>query len=167
MNIIDLLLCLVLLLAVWTGWKRGLILQICSLVALVAAIWLAARYGATIGALLHIQAEYTEAAGFIVVLVVAMLGITILARAVRKIFQFAGFGLADTLLGILVAAAKYLLIVSSLFAAIECINVDYSLIPKQVITSSKGYAPVRNISKQVLPFILRSAEQLEALKNND
>ena len=48
MNIIDLVLCLVLLLAVWNGWRRGLILQICSVVALVAAIYLAARYGSMV-----------------------------------------------------------------------------------------------------------------------
>ena len=167
MNIIDLVLCLVLLLAVWNGWRRGLILQICSLVALVAAIYLAARYGSMVAAWLHIEAEYAEPAGFVVVLVVAMLAIALLARVVRKIFHFAGFGLVDTLLGIVVAAVKYLLVVSVIFAAIDRINVDYSLIPESTITSSKGYRPVRNLSRQILPFLSWAAEQVEEEQRND
>lgn len=167
MNIIDLILCLVLLLALWNGWRRGFILQICSLVALVAAIWLAARFGGEAAILLHIEEAYAEPAGFVVVLVVALLLIALLARIVRKIFHFAGFGLLDTLLGIVVAAVKYLLVTSVIFAAIDRINVDYALIPAETISTSKGYRPVRNLSRQILPFITWAAEQVEQVSQND
>lgn len=161
MNLIDLILCLVLLVAVWNGWRRGFILQICSLVALVAAIWLAARFGGEAAALLRIESEYAEPAGFVVVLVVALIVISLLARLVRKVFHFAGFGMLDIVLGIIIAAVKYLLVVSVIFAAIDRLNADYSLIPRTTIESSHGYRPVRNISRQILPFVTWAAEQVE------
>lgn len=167
MNVIDLILCLVLLVAVWNGWRRGFILQICSLGALVAAIWLAARFGGEAAAMLRIDTDYAEPAGFVVVLVVALLLISLVARLVRKVFHFAGFGLLDTLLGIVVAAAKYLLVVSVLLAAIERFNTDYALIPKQTIEGSYGYRPVRNLLRQVLPFVAWAAEQVDQVTQNE
>ena len=45
MNTLDLIVCLVLALAVWNGWRQGFILQVCSLAGIVAGIWLAAQFG--------------------------------------------------------------------------------------------------------------------------
>ncbi len=167
MNVIDLIICLVLLVAVWNGWRRGFILQICSLAALVAAIWLAARFGGEVGALLHIEAQYAEPAGFVAVLVAALIVIALLARLVRKIFHFAGLGLLDVVLGVVVAAAKYLLVLSLAFAALDRLNVDYSLVPRTTIEGSRGYRPVRSLSQQVLPFVTWAVEQVEAVNEND
>ena len=80
MNILDLIICLVLLVALFNGWRKGFILQLCSLVAVVAAIVLASRYGAEAGAFLKLDAQYAEPAGFVVVLLVAMLVMFILLR---------------------------------------------------------------------------------------
>ena len=163
MNILDLIICLVLLVALFNGWRKGFILQLCSLVAVVAAIVLASRYGAEAGAFLKLDAQYAEAGGFVVVLLVAMLVITLAARLVRKIFHFAGFGLVDILLGVTVAAAKYLLLLSLAFAAFEKINVNHSLLSKEKIEASKGYVPVRNLSRQILPFVGWLSDEVEKL----
>lgn len=165
MNIIDLIICIVLVVAVWNGWRRGFILQICSLAAFVAALWLAVRYGGEVGAMLRIDEAYVEPAGFVVVLVAGLLLVGIAARIVRKIFTFAGLGLFDNLLGVLVAAFKYLLLLSALFAASERLNVDGALIPKETIASSRGYCPVRELSRRVLPFVGWLGEQVEAYQN--
>ena len=45
MNTLDLIVCLVLALAVWNGWRQGFVVQICSLAGIVAGIWIAARLG--------------------------------------------------------------------------------------------------------------------------
>ncbi|MBQ3186451.1 MAG: CvpA family protein [Alistipes sp.] len=163
MNILDLIVCVVLLAALINGWRRGFILQLCSLVAVVAAIWLAARFGAEAGALLKLDAQYAEAGGFVVVLVVAMLLVGLTGRVVRKLFHFAGFGFVDILLGVVVAAAKYLLLLSLAFAAFEKINIDNALLSQEKIEQSKGYAPVRNLSRQILPFIDWLEDEVEKL----
>ena len=49
MNTIDLIVCLILALAVWNGWRQGFVMQICSLAGIVAGIWLASRYGVYVG----------------------------------------------------------------------------------------------------------------------
>ena len=68
MNTIDLIVCLVLALAVWNGWRKGFIVQVCSLVAIAAGLWCAAHYGPGVGDALHLDPSVRTAGGFAVVL---------------------------------------------------------------------------------------------------
>ena len=144
MNSIDLIVCLILLLAVWNGWRQGLVVQVCSLAGIVIAIWLAAHYGARVGEWLG---------GFVAVLVVVVLVVAVIGRLLRGVFRFAGFGLVDTLLGVVVAVLKYLLVLSALFAAFDRINADYTLVEARTIDQSRSYKPVLRLSEAVFPFL--------------
>lgn len=153
MNTIDLIVCLVLVLAVWNGWRQGLILQICSLAGIVAGIWLAARFGAEVGALLRLDEEVAAAGGFVVVLVAVVLAVAVAGRLIRKLFHFAGFGVADIVLGIAVSAVKYLLVLSVLFSAFDQLNVDYTLVGPQTVEQSRSYKPILRLSESLFPFL--------------
>ena len=143
LNTLDLIVCLVLVLAVWNGWRQGFVVQICSLAGIVAGIWLAARFGAQVGGWLRLDAEVAAAGGFVTVLVAVILVVAIAGRLVRKVFHFAGLGIADTLLGIAVSVLKYLLVLSE----------DYCLVGPQTIEQSKSYKPVRRLSESIFPFL--------------
>ena len=144
MNTLDLIVCLVLALAVWNGWRQGFVVQICSLAGIVAGIWIAARFGAQVGGWLRLDDEVAAAGGFVTALVV---------RVVRKVFHFAGLGVADTLLGIAVSVLKYLLVLSVLFSAFDALNEDYCLVGPRTIEQSKSYKPVRWLSESIFPFL--------------
>lgn len=160
MNTLDLIVYLVLLLALYEGWRRGLILQLCSLGGIVVAIWLAARYGAAVGEWLRIDEAAAQAGGFAVVLVVTILVVAIAGRLLRKLFRFAGFGIPDIVLGIVVAVAKYLLLLSVAFAALDNLNADYGLVGRQTIERSHWYVPVRDLSERIFPFLDWVGEQI-------
>ena len=153
MNSIDLIVCLVVVLAVWNGWRQGFIVQICSLAGIVAGIWLAARFGAEVGGWLRLDQEIAAAGGFVVVLVVVVLGVAVGARLARKLFRFAGFGVADIVLGIVVSLLKFLLVLSVLFSAFDRLNVDYSLVGPRTIERSRTYRPVMRLSESLFPFL--------------
>ena len=106
MNTIDLIVCLILALAVWNGWRQGFVMQICSLAGIVAGIWLASRYGVYVGAWLKLDATVSAAGGFVVVLLAVILLVAVAGRLVRKLFHFAGFGFPDIVLGIAVSVLK-------------------------------------------------------------
>lgn len=153
MNTLDLIVCLVLVLAVWNGWRQGFVVQICSLAGIVAGIWLAARFGAQVGGWLRLDAEVAAAGGFVTVLVAVILVVAIAGRLVRKVFRFAGLGIADTVLGVAVSVLKYLLVMSVLFSAFDTLNEDYCLVGPQTIEQSKSYKPVRRLSESIFPFL--------------
>ena len=153
MNAVDLIVCLVLALAVWNGWRQGFILQVCSLAGIVAGIWLAAQFGTQAGEWLRLEPGFAAAGGGGAVLVAGNLVVAIAGRLVRKLFHFAGFGIADTLLGIAVSVLKYLLVLSVLFSAFDDLNEDYTLAGPETIEKSKSYNSVMHLSEAVFPFL--------------
>ena len=153
MNTVDLIVCLVVVLAVWNGWRQGFIVQICSLAGIVAGIWLAARFGAEVGGWLRLDEGVAAAGGFVVVLVVVVLAVAIAARLARKLFRFAGFGVADIVLGIVVSLLKFLLVLSVLFSAFDRLNEDYCLVGPRTIDRSRTYKPVMRLSESLFPFL--------------
>ena len=103
--------------------------------------------------LLRLDPGFAAAGGFVAVLVAVILVVAIAGRLVRKLFHFAGFGIADTLLGIAVSVLKYLLVLSVLFSAFDDLNEDYTLAGPETIEKSKSYKPVMHLSEAVFPFL--------------
>ena len=94
MNAIDLIVCLVLALAVWNGWRQGFVVQVCSLAGVVAGIWLAAHYGGRVGAWLELDGEFAAAGGFAAVLVAVVLAVAVAAGGGGRRWRLGGVGLA-------------------------------------------------------------------------
>lgn len=153
MNTIDLIVYVVALLAVWNGWRQGVVVQLFSLAGIVAGIYLASRYGTAAGELLRLDPEIAAPAGFVVVLLVTVLLVAIAARLVRKLCHFAGFGVADIVLGVVVSLLKYALVLSVLFSAFDTLNADYTLIKPETVERSKLYKPVMRFSGLLFPFL--------------
>ena len=156
MNVIDLIVCLVLALALWNGWRQGFIVQVCSLAGILAGIWLASRYGAVVGGWLRLDEQFAAAGGFIALFVVVLIVVAILARLLRRLFRFAGLGAADVLLGVVVSLAKCLLALGVLFAAFDRLNGQYDLVEERTLEQSISYQPVMHLSESLLPFVERA-----------
>ena len=60
MNIFDLIVYISLAWAIFNGWRRGFLLQMMSLVAVVAALYLSANYCAEVGQILALARESIE-----------------------------------------------------------------------------------------------------------
>lgn len=166
MNAVDLIVCLILALALWNGWRQGFIVQICSLGGIVVGIWLASRFGTEVGGWLRLDEEVAAAGGFVTVLIAAILVVAIAGRLIRRLFHFAGLGLADSLLGAVVSVAKYLLILSVLFSAFDRLNVDYSLVGPRMIEHSRSYRPIMRLSESLFPFLEWVGDQVPVKEEN-
>ena len=106
MNIFDIIVYIALAWAVYNGWRRGLLLQLLSLVALFAGMYFALQYGPQIGVMLGAEGLAAKLLGFAVIFFAALILITVLGHLVKRVFRFAGLGIFDTLLGILFSAVK-------------------------------------------------------------
>lgn len=159
MNLFDLLVYIVLALAVWNGWRRGCILQMCSLAGLFIAVWLAARFGAEVGRFVGLEGETVAPGGFVIVLLAALCAAAVVGRALRKLLHFAGLGFIDVLLGIAVAVVKYVLLLSVLFTAFGWTNAQWRLVDPQTIERSKTYRPLLQVADRIFPFVERVWEE--------
>lgn len=160
MNTIDLITALVALWAIWCGWRRGFVMQVLGLLGIFIAIWLAAQFGGRCGEMLHLDEAYSLAGGFAVVLVVALIGIGIISRLMRKLLKFVGFGGFDALLGIVISLAKYLLLLSIIYSTFHRLNRNFEWIRPQIEEESITFSPVQSFSKSLFPLVEWLGEKL-------
>ena len=152
MNIFDLIVYVALAWAVFNGWRRGFLLQLFSLVAVVAALYLGVLYGAEVGAMLGMEGTTAQIGGFIAIFVASLIAIAIIARLLKGVFKLAGLGVLDTLLGILFSIVKVGLGLSILFSGFEALNKDYKLASKQKVESSRWFKPVESFTDKLTPY---------------
>lgn len=152
MNIFDLIVYIALAWAIFNGWRRGFLLQLLSLVAVVAAIYLGIRFGAELGVMLGMEGTTAQIGGFIAIFFGSLIVIAIVGRLLRGVFRLAGLGVVDTLLGILFSVVKIGLVVSVLFSWFSALNRDYKLASKEKIESSHWFEPVSGVIDKVTPY---------------
>ena len=162
MNIIDIIVGLLLVWAVWCGWRKGIILQVCSIAGLVIAIWLGFKFGETVGLMAQIDPKMAAVGGFLIVFVVALILSSIISRMVRKLFRFAGLGLLDRMLGTMLSVAKYTIMIGILLSAFNRLNANYKMVDDKVIRSSVTFRPMMRLSEQVIPVMDWLKEQIPA-----
>ena len=164
MNVFDIIVYIALAWAVFNGWRRGFLLQMLSLVAIIAALYFAAQYGSELERILGLEVGISGITGFIIIFLGALLVTTIAGYMLRAVFRFAGLGMVDVLLGILFSVVKVGLIVSVLFSWFASVNKNYELASQQTIENSHWFKPVAGLTDKLTPYF----EELnfEELKDN-
>jgi membrane protein required for colicin V production len=152
MNVFDIIVYLALAWAVFNGWRRGFLLQMMSLVAVIAALYFAAQYGSELERILAINVGVEGVVGFIVIFVGALIITAIGGYVLRAVFRFAGLGVADILLGILFSVAKLGLIVSVLFSWFASVNKNYDWVSKQTVEESRWFKPISEVTDKLTPY---------------
>lgn len=159
MNIFDIIVYLSLAWAVFNGWRRGFLMQMLSLLAVVAALFLATQYGAELEQMFGIDVGVEGVVGFIIIFLVSMILIALFGYLLRAVFRFAGLGMADMLLGVLFSVAKIALVVSVLFSWFDTANKNYEWADRQTVEQSRWYEPVKGITLKLTPYFEELADK--------
>lgn len=111
MNWLDIVSFLLLLFAAWQGWRQGVIVQVLGLAALGLGIFLAWRYGTQIGLWFGLEGLSATITGFVAVLVVVIIGVSLIGKFARGLFRVVGLGVFDNILGAAFSALKVFVVV--------------------------------------------------------
>lgn len=152
MNVFDIIVYIALAWAVFNGWRRGFLLQMLSLLAVVAALYFAVQYGSELERILGLEVGVSGVVGFIAIFVAALIVISVGGYMLRAVFRFAGLGMADTLLGILFSVAKVGLIVSVLFSWFASVNKEYKWASQQKVEESHWFKPIAGVTDKLTPY---------------
>lgn len=161
MNVFDVIVYLALAWAVINGWRRGFLLQLLSLGAIVAGVFAAAKYGPQAGQMMGLGGSAAPIAGFVAIFFVALIVVSVVAHLLRAVLRFSGLGVFDVLLGILFSSLKVGLVVSVLFSLFATINSDYKFASKQTVEQSKWFATVASITDYVTPYFQQAVEEVK------
>jgi membrane protein required for colicin V production len=117
-NFIDIFYLLILVLAVWQGYQKGLVVGLFSLVAIIiglaAAMKLSVVVAGYIGNAVNVSDEWLPIISFLGIFILVLILVRLGARAIEKGLQFAMLGWLNRIGGILLYAAIYTIIFSIL-----------------------------------------------------
>lgn len=152
MNIFDIITIIVLILAAIAGARKGFITQLFSLLSIVGGILIASAYGPSIGEALGIDAAYSKIAGYAITFIATAVAASLVARILAKLFSAMGLGGLDTLLGVVLSAAKYMLILSVVFTTFERLNTNMQMVEARHFESSKSFKIVSSLAGTALDW---------------
>ncbi len=158
MNTVDIILGIILLLAFYSGFKKGLFVTLASLIGLIAgvigAIYFSDFAGAYISRWFDLGDELTKWISFAVTFLGIIFIIGYLGKFLTKIADFAALGFLNKLLGGVFSTLQYALIISVIFMFFDSSNVTGFVISEEKKSESKLYGPVASLAPLVIPKVI-------------
>lgn len=165
MNWLDWLLAVLLGWAAFHGFRRGFIIEVCSLLALVLGIWVAAHYSDHFGAAIGLSPE-RSAIGFVVTFVAVLLAVSILGRVLTKFIDLALLGVPNKLAGLGFAVLRSAFVISIMLNLLLGWSRG-SLPDRAVRDGSSLHAPLRALAPMIIPdlgetkWVMKAMDQLK------
>lgn len=161
MNGLDIICGLLLLWGVWRGWREGIIMQLCGIVALVIAVYFAYRYGNYVGSWFSLEGVAAEAVGFLLILLLVVVGMAFLGRALRSLFRFAGLGMFDVFGGAVLGGIKVALLLSVVLQAFGALHVVRGLDNPERTSRSWLCEPIMETGEAIFPYLKFVTDQIK------
>ena len=146
MKTIDLILSIPLLWGLIIGFKKGLVLELASLFALILGIWGSIHFSSFVSTKLtsffEIQEEWLGVISFLVTFSLIVISVFLLARLLNKTLKLMALGFINRLSGAIFGLLKYSLLVSFLLYFFDKINDRVEFVKDDYHEDSYLYQPM-------------------------
>jgi len=156
----DIILSIPLFYAAWKGFRKGLIVELASIAALIAGIYIAANFSEYAAGLIS---EYAEVEGtwlsylsFILTFAAVVFGVYALAKIVEKAVNLVALKLVNKLSGLLFGVLKMALILSVVLNLLTWLDQHIPILEKSSPERSMFFEPVQALAPAVLPILTDS-----------
>jgi membrane protein required for colicin V production len=170
MGAIDIVLGIIILLGLFSGWKNGLFVALTSLIGLVAGVYGAiyfSDYAAVyISEWTDLSEQTTNLIAFAVTFLMIIIVISMLGKFLTKIADFAALGMINKVLGAAFTALKYAFIVSVVFMFVNSSEgLSGYIISEDKKADSVLYEPVASLAPMILPHIIKEYKKYNPEEN--
>ncbi len=156
----DLILLIPFGLAIWRGWKNGLVMEIFSTLALFAGLYAGIYFSDWMADILRdkmdVQAKNLPIVSFITVFVLVLVGLFFLGKMITKSVSAGGAERWNQVGGSVLSLTKTVLYLSVFFVFFHAFDSKYKLLPDAQREKSFFYEPVYNFSLFLLPAMEES-----------
>ena len=157
MSFIDIVFAVLLSLALYKGIKNGLFVELASLIALLAGIYIALKFSGFAKSLIENSVswnpKYIQITAFVLTFIAVVVGIHLFAKVLTKIADFAFLGWINKLAGAFFAIIKTILTLSIVILLFEKMNVNNMIANQDTLDDSIFYNPIKKVSEYVYPQI--------------
>lgn len=157
MNYIDVFLAVLLVIAAIQGFRKGFVIELASLAALILGIWGGVKFSDWTARFITdttgFHSKYLNVIAFIIVFVGIVVIIHILANVLDKTIKAVALGFLNRLAGIIFGVLKVSVILSILLILFDAVDQNVHILPETQKAESKMYKPMRELVPTLFPFI--------------
>lgn len=156
-NILDIIFLVPLLLFAYNGFKKGIIVEITSLAALILGMYFAFYFSGFAADILKkwfsIDEGYLAAIAFMVTLLVVVIVVISVGKIVQKFVDILLLGFFDKLAGAVFGLLKGALVLSILIFIINYFNDSRTVFKKETCEKSLFYSPIESIAPKLYSWV--------------
>ncbi len=149
-HLIDILLAIPLLLFAWKGYKKGLIIEISTLAALILGLYFAIYFSDFAAGMLtnsfRINPKYLGTISFVVTFIAVVIMVLAVGKVLEKFINILMLGFLNKLGGAVFGLLKGALYLSILIFLINYLDTGRSIIKKGAAAKSILYSPVESLA---------------------
>jgi len=157
MNWLDLIIVVLMILAVVTGFINGFVKEVASLAGLILGIWGAIKFSSFTAAKLYewfdMTGQFVGIIAFLITFGIIVVIIHFIGIIADKLIDAVSLGFLNRILGMVFGLFKNILILSVIFALLNAIDVRKPFLPKEAIENSRLYNPISDIAPALFPII--------------
>lgn len=163
MNYFDYLLLLPVVYGLYRGFTKGLIIELASLVALVAGVYGAMHFSSFtfeyLSAFVEVETAYLQLASYGLTFLLIVLVITLTGKILTMLVKMVALGIVNRMMGAIFGGLKALLILSVLLMFFDRLNNQFGIVKDEVLNSSVLYSPILTQSQNLYPTVLEEFEK--------
>ncbi|MBR5644919.1 MAG: CvpA family protein [Salinivirgaceae bacterium] len=152
-NIFDIVVLILLGVAAVTGFFKGLITMLTSLVAILLGAWLTMKFSYITGGFLqahfNFDGQYVTVASFVITFLIVVVGVHLLGRTIGSLVKAIALGWADKILGVVFSVLRSAFIISAIVSALNSFGPSSSLFSDEMKQESVLFNKITPIA----PFV--------------
>jgi membrane protein required for colicin V production len=157
MPYLDLIIAIPIAWGMFRGFRRGFIIEICTLMALILGVYGAATFGDSASDYLqknyNTDAQLSLVMAFTILFIAIVIAVFLFGKALEGVIKIVALGLVNKLFGMLFGGLKFALIVSGLLFVFNGFPGTRSLMPSDWTKDSYLYGPVSAMAIKIYPAL--------------
>lgn len=168
-HILDIIVALPLIWGLYKGFRKGFVIEVATLAALLAGIYGAVRFSDEMAVLIReqwaIDDRYMPILAFALTFIVIVILVNLIGKLLERLVDMVSLGFVNKLAGGLFRSIKVAFVISVIFTMMDAIDEQWGIIPQEVKDNSVLYEPLSQLAPLVIPAITDN-EWTKKLKEN-
>lgn len=156
MNILDIILGIPLIYAIYKGFTKGFIYEVATLLALILGVYGAIHFSDFTAEVIQdtfkYESQYMEYISFVVTFIVIVIGIHLIGKIIDKVVEAVALGFVNRLFGVAFGLLKGIIILSIVVHLINYVNDRFNFISEEKKKESLLYEHLTYISDSLFDF---------------
>lgn len=157
MNIIDIIILLCCVPAVFRGLSKGFVEQLAATAALVLGAWMSFKFTKVVTEWIKPYIDLSEGIlqviAFALILIVVFIVLTLAGKLLEGLLKLVLLGWLNKLLGVVFALLKTALIIGLVVILVNSVITELNLETPKVLAESVLYEPIRDFSCKAFPYL--------------